>query len=753
MSLLYFLALAAWLQVLLLRLFRRDRRLSVPEQFAAAFTLHFLYWIALSFLLGFLESFRFERLLDAGLLGILLLQFGTFLTRRHDQVSVPIWKILNDWLRELNGISRIVATFGILGALHFFYIGVRMPPVSYDALSYHLGLAVHLFQDGDFRSYPGESFMNNHFARGIHLLMAISIMLSGTIQFVNVIQWLILPVLVLAVYGVLRAFSVERSLATIGAMLPLSIPVLLYQSSLAYADLFATGWFAIGACAVLGALRFDGAGPGRMVWMFGAAGLALASKMNAIPHCLILGIAAILLWGWRIFLEPRWNRLGAAACGFLLAAAVGLPWPMRNWIQYGSPTYPIMLTNSTEGLDSWEYPRSLAVVISDGPALAEISLLEKSWRSWRTIDFQSWKELGFLGHRLPTLDRDALLAPTREYSGHRHFGETLLVWILVLLPAMIASLILEVFLTRNGDRRRGTYLAGVVAIPAFGFVSTICAYWAVFYYLMPIIGRHGLLAPTMEYSGYRQFGETGLLWILILLPAMIVAAILAAVLVGGNDRRRGFYLAGLVAIPLFAYGATISAYWARLSIFLPVLGCVAFVIVLDQLKRRLPLAGHVLLALALAAALFDWSTAVFLNRQPERARRYFREAQPASYTPIHYASWLSPHDPWIAAVRYIVEQGGEETTISYWTPIPEPHQPAFTGYFANEDATLRQFLFPSIWPNPFAISEEDKLRHLEEEQVRFILLSDRVPETFVEKLKSRGVVMVFRSDGFSVYKL
>lgn len=669
MSLLYFLALATWLQVLLLRLFRRDQRLSVPEQFAAAFTLHFLYWIALSFLLGFLESFRFERLLDAGLLGILLLQFGTFLTRRHDQAPVPIWKILNDWLRELNGISRIVATFGILGALYFFYIGVRMPPVSYDALSYHLGLAVHLFQDGDFRSYPGESFMNNHFARGIHLLMAISIMLSGTIQFVNVIQWLILPVLVLAVYGVLRAFSVERSLAVIGAMLPLSIPVLLYQSSLAYADLFATGWFAIGACAVLGALRFDGAGPGRMVWMFGAAGLALASKMNAIPHCLILGIAAILLWGWRIFLEPRWNRLGAAACGFLLAAAVGLPWPMRNWIQYGSPTYPIMLTNSTEGLDSWEYPRSLAVVISDGPALAEVSLLEKSWRSWRTIDFQSWKELGFLGHRLPKVERDALLA------------------------------------------------------------------------------------PAMEYSGYRQFGETGLLWILILLPAMIAAAILAAVLVGGNDRRRGFYLAGLVAIPLFAYGATISAYWARLSIFLPVLGCVAFVIVLDQLKRRLPLAGHVLLALALAAALFDWSTAVFLNRQPERARRYFREAQPASYTPIHYASWLSPHDPWIAAVRYIVEQGGEETTISYWTPIPEPHQPAFTGYFANEDATLRQFLFPSIWPNPFAISEEDKLRHLEEEQVRFILLSDRVPETFVEKLKSRGVVMVFRSDGFSVYKL
>lgn len=669
MSFLYFIALATWLQYLLLRLFRRDRQLSLPEQLAAATTLQFLYWMALSFLLGFLESFRIGRLLDVGLLGILLLHFFTFLTRHHDGSGVAPWRVLQSLMRDLNAISRVVMVFGVVGALYFFYIGVRMPPVSYDTLSYHLGLAIHLYQDGDFRSYPGESFMNNHFARGIHLLMAISIMLLGTIQFVNVIQWLILPVLVLAVYGALRAFSVERSLAVIGAMLPLSIPVLLYQSSLAYADLFATGWFAIGACAVLGALRFDGAGPGRIIWMFGAAGLALASKMNAIPHCLILGVAALILWGWRGLLEPKWNRLGAAVCGFLLAAAVGLPWPMRNWIQYGSPTYPIMLTNSTEGLSSWEYPRSLAVVISDGPALAEVSLLEKSWRSWTAIDFQSWQELGFLGHRLPKIDRGPLLA------------------------------------------------------------------------------------PAMEYSGYRQFGETGLLWILILLPAMIATLILSVILMAKGDRRRGFYLAGLVAIPALAYATTISAYWARLSIFLPALGCLAFIIIVDQLRRRLPLAGTVLLALGLLVALFDWSTAVFLNRQPERARRYFREAQPASYTPIYYASWLSPNDPWIAAVRYIVEQGGEETTISYWTPIPEPHQPAFTGYFANEDATLRQFLFPSIWPDPFAMSDEEKLRHIEQEEIRFILLSDRVPDSFVEKLEARGAVRTFRSEGFSVYKL
>jgi len=651
------------LHLVLARLVRRDRSLAPAERWCAALTFQFAFWTALSLALGFAGYFQLFFLVNFGVASLAILWAVVALTpaarvesraagRGRDAHATLLW------LRDLDAVSRVALVFGLVSALWFLALGVRLPPVSFDALSYHLGLAIHLYQDGDFRNYIGESFMANHFARGANLPMAITMMLSGSIAFANCVQWLILPVAIPAVYTGSRAMGADRSLATIAAMLPLAVPGILYQSSMAYVDLFSTGWLAVGFCAVMGARRFDGVGPVRMLWMFAAAGLALGAKLNAAPHCLVLGATAMVCWGWRAFIGPPRRALAMAVAGFAIAAAVGLPWAMRNWIGYGSPTYPIMLTENVESLERGEYPFSIARRMSEPDPEFGQSLWRKTYDSWTGWDAESWRRLGFLGHRISKLDHAALTDASYGYTG-------------------------------DGKR-----------------------------------------------------GEFGLLWMAALLPALVAVAFV------GRARDRRWFLALAVA-PFAAYLATVAGWWPRFTLFLPFLGVLAAAAVIARLRATSRSLAHAALALVLACALFDWSTAIFLNRQWERAERYWRDAKPASYSPIHFKSWEQPASPLNEAILFTMQSAKPGDTISYWTP----GNGVFTGLFATGDAGVRQYLFPSIWPDPHAVSPREMLRHIRAQRIRLILLSRDADPEIRALLGRHGGKLAFSNGEFDVWKI
>lgn len=664
------------LQGVLLWLAAADRTLSHAERFSSALTFNILGWTAIGLLTGFVGLFRTgwilaaATLLAAGLAG-LGCAIRVPLPRRKDMRAIlaPLF----EFMAELRAPGWTLAAMGALAAGAFLLLGIRLPVLDYDGLSYHLGLALHIAQDGDFRYYPGESGYTNHFARGVELLMAKTILATGGFHLVNAVQWVLLPVLVPAGYAAGRALGLDRTHAAVGAFLPLTVPVILYQTSIAYVDLFSTGFFAAGLFAVLGA-RGRGVGPGRVLWMFACAGLAMAAKFNAAVLAPLLGVVALLAWGWRPLFGTR-RALAVTAMGFMLAACVGTPWLVRNWMGWGSPLYPFGVEVAGVTLAEGVFPLDAARRMAEAGDLYDMPLREKTWLSWSRIDIESWSRLGFLGWELRSVPLSELQDHTFGHRGDEQMGGFGLAWLLFLFPSMLAL-----------------------------------AVWAVV-------------------EGVRGGAKLEL----------------------GNPRGGPRWELLAAAAPVAAYLLIVAPWWTRFSIFMPLLGAVCFAAVAERLRRRWRLAGSLFLWAGIAAAAFDWSTALFLNRQWEVMRRYQEDTGEVSQTPVKFFAWASPDNPDYSAVARFMEAARPGETISYYTP----GNPIFTGFFAEETATVRLFPFPTVWP-PDHLERYPPGRLIEfvrEEEIALMLVYTETPEHFVELLRDEGAELLFDTWHYQAYVL
>lgn len=640
---------------------RRRGGFGVLESFAFAWTFQILFWMACGLLLGFAGGFRVNHLLELGVVGAALAAYAAWIIGPS---SNPGWREAGlRWWDGAGWMGRLAGLAGGGMALWLLSLAVRMPPVSYDVLSYHLGTAVHIFQDGDFRWYPGESIYTNHFARGANVLMAITIAISGSVAFVNIVQWMTLPPMFAMIYTAMRALGVSQGFATLAAVLPLAIPALALQSTLAYVDLFTAAWFAVGLCVILASL--GKANAWRIAWVLACGGLAIAAKNNAAPLCLVLFLAMITGWGWRSLVLPFPRRILAVGAGFVIAATVGLPWMIHNWMEYGSPVYPFMLTLSHEGLPPWEYPLSAARRMSELPPYYEMPLWQKLWLSWTTIDFQSWLRLGFLGSRISSVPD------------------------------------------------------GMLHDPSFG------------------------------YFGYGQLGENGTAFLLLFLPGLFVGILRTGWLLAGRRFVEARPLVLMAGLPTLAFFLTVSPWWTRLSIFFPVFCVLATVYTIHHLTgTRHSVAARVALGIGLAAALFDASTVVFLNRDPERLRRYEAVNGRVDYTPIRFFQLMDPHKPLYRAIGHVMSEARPGETVSFWTP----REPVFTGWFVDERAQVRQFLFPSVWPDPFRYTNEELWAFIREERIVLLMTNDTVPQEFRELIVQRGARINFQTPGYQVYE-
>ncbi|MCC6547376.1 hypothetical protein IT570_09435 [Candidatus Sumerlaeota bacterium] len=474
-----FVAVTGALLVCLLAACQRDETLSRIESWAAALTFLMTFWTILSFMLGFVGIFRMPVLVLCGACAVLIaaaMNWRQVRMLRHLVSPADFRAII-----QLPPLALTFMAMAATAAIYFLSLGWRSPVVDFDGLSYHLGLAVHLFQDGDFRHYPYESIMTSHFSRGVELLMAISIMLCGKTTLVNSVQWMILPAMIPAVHATARALGCDRGNAVVAASIPLTVPVILYQSAMAYADLFSCGWFTVALCAVLGAANRSRIGPIRIIWMFSAAGLALAAKANAGILAGITGTAALVVWGLRAFFGSR-RAMSATITGFLLSANAGLPWMAYNWMKFGSPLYPFSVTVAGTNIASGVRPFEAIRLMAEGE-YADRPLLGKVWESWTTIDFTSWSKFGLNG--LHGLSKGLLYDPTFGYAGDSKFGGFGAFWLACGLPSLIGVL-LACWKLHGGKERLYIYAMATTSIVAF--LALVAPWWSRFALFLPVFG-------------------------------------------------------------------------------------------------------------------------------------------------------------------------------------------------------------------------------------------------------------------------
>ena len=310
------------------------------EGAAIALTLGLGLWAYGALALGLVGLYRPLVLLGGTLLSALLLrkEIGrsagdliSWAKACYQQRPVPI-----------RGVPAIILLLGFAGIVAL--VGALAPPHHWDPLTYHLTSPQHFLLTGRVAPVPGVEFSNTPLTT--ELLYGIGLA-AGSDTFAQLLHLSYAMITAVAIWGLARRFS-DQVAAWLAVALFFSTPQVLVWARIANNDL-AFGCFVM--LMVVAALRAEAPAGRRneaLRWLALAgvfAGLALGTKYQAVYIVATMGVL-ITLDGWwmhRSTVSGR-ARLGSAlsqAATFgLIAALVGSPWYLKNWLLLDNPIWP-----------------------------------------------------------------------------------------------------------------------------------------------------------------------------------------------------------------------------------------------------------------------------------------------------------------------------------------------------------------------------------------------------------------------------
>lgn len=303
------------------------------------------------------ERLAADGLIGLGALSLLILLVGAVLLNPLSMILLlaalagVIWRDCYDWLRDLvgwlrggipgKGWPRFLAMTALIMLLLGLILAV-LPPTAWDVLTYHLAGPAEYVEHGRFYAVPDNHFLG--FPQLVDTLFAGQLGLTGRLATGNLMSWAIgtLALLMVGGYAARRAGPVAGWVA---------VNVLLTATSFwlemtwAYTDLMPVGLIVIGLAAADAWIEARQADPGNtraglgyLILIGVAAGFGMSTKYSVL--WMAVGLGVLILWlvrreGWRSMLIS-----GVIYGG--VAAAVLLPWLVRNVILYGSPVYPLV---------------------------------------------------------------------------------------------------------------------------------------------------------------------------------------------------------------------------------------------------------------------------------------------------------------------------------------------------------------------------------------------------------------------------
>lgn len=211
---------------------------------------------------------------------------------------------------------------------------VASPPAAtdWDGLSYHLAAPAIWLREGRIGYIPFMHHSNFPFVIEMQYLWALGV--GAGAGGAKVFHWATL----LMTLGATLAFARRAGFAGGWAVASLiAVPVVLWEATVAYADLATTAYTLLFLLAGWNAVRENDTSIRRR-WLVLAGlmgGLALGTKMTALGS---LGIVALLL-SWEAIRHKR-VRVAEIVWCVGIALLVGAPWYIKTYIYTGNPVYP-----------------------------------------------------------------------------------------------------------------------------------------------------------------------------------------------------------------------------------------------------------------------------------------------------------------------------------------------------------------------------------------------------------------------------
>ena len=206
-----------------------------------------------------------------------------------------------------------------------------LPPLSWDALSYHLTGPKLYLAAGQIR--PGIDIAPLNYPALLEMLFMLAMAVRGDVA-AKLLHFFYYFMLAGLVYVIARDYlRVKQSWMAVLFLLAVPLPLIL--STQAYSDL-PLAFYQV--AALLAFFQWQKQRNWRWLVLSGAlAGLALGLKYNSLITPLIIG--ALLLWEFR----KEWRRGIRPLLAFAIPASlIALPWYIKNIVFTGNPVYPFV---------------------------------------------------------------------------------------------------------------------------------------------------------------------------------------------------------------------------------------------------------------------------------------------------------------------------------------------------------------------------------------------------------------------------
>lgn len=315
-----------------------DRAVRALVAAVVASSLTVVYTLGL-LLLGMLSPFSLSLVVLGGLLFSVR---GPWATSSFPAVVAAVRSDLRQ-CRTVLGQSLMTRALAVLAGVQIgwaAFLGVLLPPMSWDGLGYHLPPVVAYVQRGQIALVESSVFANTY-PNNVELHFLWNVVFLRTDLIVNTTQLWFALVGALSVYVVGRRLDLDTESALLGAAGFVLAPMVLIQSVITYVDLGFAGLL-LAAYALLLHYWNDPA-PRLLVPLGLAVGLVVGTKFTGGLFALIFGGAVVV----RLLLGDQITRVGLlrhmALFGGLGLTVAGY-WYARNVLTYGNPLYPFRIT-------------------------------------------------------------------------------------------------------------------------------------------------------------------------------------------------------------------------------------------------------------------------------------------------------------------------------------------------------------------------------------------------------------------------
>lgn len=260
--------------------------------------------VAVSHGLSFVDAYerRWFLAVAAALAGAALVAVAVV---RPPWPSFRLGDALRDVLRD-----RVVVALAVVVAVELAYVfalAVVTPPNDTDGLTYHLMRGLLWIQQQSVSPVGGvRDTRIDEFQPDAEILQALTMLLSGSARYAQLVSFAALLVATLAIFGLASRIGFDRRGAAFGALLFPTLPIVALQAPTSFTDIV------VAALVVTAAFLVLGRSPGELGLACVAVALLVGTKVTGLLSLpLLLAIALLTLRGRRLWLALAG---GAAAC-------------------------------------------------------------------------------------------------------------------------------------------------------------------------------------------------------------------------------------------------------------------------------------------------------------------------------------------------------------------------------------------------------------------------------------------------------